>query len=215
MQVPPPAKTTLGRPWWAVDYASLDFEATGLDFDRDRIISFGVVPVRQGRVEVGQSVYQLVDPGDVPPSAESVTVHGLRPVDLKDAPSAAAARESLSAALSGCYLVTWWAGVEAAFLDKLFGGGVRSWFRRAVDVRQLVIALEGETGARLTLTQAAAKYGVPVASPHHALDDALVTAQLFLITASKMAKRNQGQVKDLLRPSLASQPTLIRPRGPM
>jgi DNA polymerase-3 subunit epsilon len=193
----------------------LDFEATGLDFAKDRIISFGVVPILNGRVEVGESVYQLVDPGGVPPSPESVTVHGLRPIDLKDAPPASAARDSLSAALAGRYLVTWWAGVEAAFLDKLFGGGVRSWFRRAVDVRQLVIALEGEAGARLTLTQAAEKYGVPVASPHHALDDALVTAQLFLVTASKMTSMQKGKVKDLLRPSLASDPVLTRPRGPM
>jgi DNA polymerase-3 subunit epsilon len=193
----------------------LDFEATGLDFAKDRIISFGVVPILNGRVEVGESVYQLVDPGGVPPSPESVTVHGLRPIDLKDAPPASAARDSLSAALAGRYLVTWWAGVEAAFLDKLFGGGVRSWFRRAVDVRQLVIALEGEAGARLTLTQAAEKYGVPVASPHHALDDALVTAQLFLVTASKMTSMQKGRVKDLLRPSLASDPVLTRPRGPM
>jgi DNA polymerase-3 subunit epsilon len=198
-----------------VEYASLDFEATGLDFSKDRIISFGVVPILNGRVEVGESVYQLVDPGDVPPSRESVTVHGLRPIDLKDAPSATAARESLSAALSGRYLVTWWAGVEAAFLDKLFGGGVRSWFRRAVDVRQLVIALEGEGAARLTLTQAAEKYGVPVASPHHALDDALVTAQLFLVTASKMTQQNKGSVKELLRPSIASAPVMVRPRAPM
>jgi DNA polymerase III subunit epsilon len=215
MQIAPPAKGSLGRPWWAVEYASLDFEATGLDFAKDRIISFGVVPILNGRVEVGESVYQLVDPGGVPPSPESVTVHGLRPIDLKDAPPASAARESLSAALAGRYLVTWWAGVEAAFLDKLFGGGVRSWFRRAVDVRQLVIALEGEGATRLTLTQAAEKYGVPVASPHHALDDALVTAQLFLVTASKMTSMQKGKVKDLLRPSLASDPVLTRPRGPM
>ena len=215
IDVAPPARSSLGLPWWAAEYASLDFEATGLDFAKDRIISFGVVPIRQGRVEVGESVYQLVDPGGVPPSPESVTVHGLRPIDLKDAPSASAARESLGAALSGRFLVTWWAGVEAAFLDKLFGGGVRSWFRRAVDVRQLAIALDGEGASRLTLTQTAEKYGVPVASPHHALDDALVTAQLFLVAASRLSAQNKRSVKEMLRPSVASAPVLVRPRGPI
>ncbi|MBI3649343.1 MAG: 3'-5' exonuclease [Actinobacteria bacterium] len=201
-------------PWHAVEFASLDFEATGLDFARDRIISFGVVPIRGGRVEVGEAAYQLVDPGDRPPSRESVTIHGLRPVDLRGAPTVAAARQALREALDGRFLVTWWAGVEAAFLDNLYGGGARSWMRRSVDVRKLVLALGGEQAARLTLTEAAARYGVPVASPHHALDDALVTAQLFLVTATHMAAQGKKTVADLLEAGLVRPPVLVRPRAP-
>ena len=212
----PPPRSGKRLPWFRVEFAALDFEATGLDFERDRIISFGVVPIREGRVEVGESVYQLVDPGDVTSSPEAVTVHGLRTIDLLGAPSVETAKQALGAAISGRFLVTWWAGVEAAFLDKLFGGGVRWWNNRAVDVRQLLLALEGDGARQLTLTQAAELFGVPVASPHHALDDALVTAQLFLVTASKLAERGQGQVKHLLRPALApAPPMLARPRAPM
>ena len=211
-----PRRSVLSQPWSRVEFASLDFEATGLDFERDRIISFGVVPVRGGRVEVGESVYQLVDPGEVTSSPEAVTVHGLRTIDLRGAPSVEAAKEALGAAIEGRFLITWWAGVEAAFLNKLFGGGVRSWNKRAVDVRQLMLALEGDEARQLTLTQAAERFGVPVASPHHALDDALVTAQLFLVTASKLAERNRGSVKELLRPAIAPPPpVLTRPRAPM
>jgi DNA polymerase-3 subunit epsilon len=184
--------------WNALDFASLDFEATGLDFERDTIISFGVVPIRQARIDLGASVYELVDPGDVSPSPESVTVHGLRPVDLRGAPPLDAARETLAAALDGRYLVTWWAPVEAAFLAKVFGRGVKEWMKRAVDVRNLVLALEPRA-AGITLSGAAAKFGVPVASPHHALDDALVTAQLFLVTASRLAAEGTASFRDLQR----------------
>ena len=212
----PPPRSSKRLPWSRVEFAALDFEATGLDFERDRIISFGVVPIREGRVEVGESVYQLVDPGEVTSSPEAVTVHGLRTIDLVGAPSVETAKLALGAAISRRFLVTWWAGVEAAFLDKLFGGGVRWWNKRAVDVRQLLLALEGDAAAQLTLTQAAELFGVPVASPHHALDDALVTAQLFLVTASKLAGRNRGSVKDLLRPPVPQPPpVLTRPRAPM
>ncbi len=211
---PPPAGDR-ASPWWKVRFAALDFEATGLDFQRDRIISFGVVPVDGGRIDVGRSVYQLVDPADVPISADAVTVHGLRPADLRGAPSIDAAREVLGAAIEGRFLVTWWAEIEAAFLDALFGGGVRGWRRRAVDVRQLVIALEGESGRLLTLTQAAERFGVPVASAHHALDDALVTAQLFLVTAAKLSGHGRGRLRDLLRPVPTTPPALARPRAPM
>jgi DNA polymerase-3 subunit epsilon len=202
------------RAWNSVDLVSLDFEATGLDVQRDTIVSFGVVPIRMGRIEVGEAVYQLVDPGHVPPSNESITVHGLRPVDLRGAPSIEAARTALAAAIGGRFLVTWWAGVEAAFLDKIFGGGVRRWLRRAVDVRNLVIALEGDAGRELTLTMAAERFGVPVANPHHALDDALVTAQLLLVTASRLGRRGRVQLRDLQRLG-GPPPVLSRPRGPM
>ena len=82
--------------------------------------------------------------------------------------------------------------------------------------RRSQLALEGDEVSQLTLTQAAELFGVPVASPHHALDDALVTAQLFLVTASKLAERDRGLVKHLLRPEVASSPPLLaRPRAPM
>jgi DNA polymerase-3 subunit epsilon len=50
----------------------------------------------------------------------------------------------------------------------------------------------------LTLSQAAERFGVPVASAHNALDDALVTAQLFLVVAAKLPKRVDS-VRDLQR----------------
>jgi DNA polymerase III epsilon subunit-like protein len=63
-----------------------------------------------------------------------------------------------------------------------------------VDVRDLAIAVEGAPpGARrergYALTPTAERYGVPVADAHDALDDALVTAQLFLVLVGKLPGR--------------------------
>lgn len=186
-------------PWRTVDLASLDFEATGLDFERDRIISLGVVPIEDGRIDVGRSVYELVDPGDVELTRDTVTIHGLRPVDVRGASSMDAARETLRQALAGRFLITWYATVEASFLAKLFGTRPTRWTRRCIDVRKLLIGLLGAEAARLTLEQAAARFDVPVASPHHALDDALVTAQLFLVIASKLGSVGVRTPRDLMR----------------
>ena len=198
-QVLPPAEPDRNcqtAPWRSVELVSLDFEATGLDLRRDRIISFGTVPIWKGGIELAGSAYQLVDPGDVRPSPASITVHGLRAVDLVGAPSVQMARTSLRRSIEHRFLITWWAPVEAAFLDALFGGGRQAWMRRAVDVRDLVLGLEGRSAGRLTLGQAAERFGVPVASPHNAFDDALVTAQLFLVTATKLGKRARS-VRDM------------------
>ena len=198
MPGPPPSGVRRGA-WRSAPYASLDFEATGLDFDRDRIISFGVVPVDRGRIEVGRAVYELVDPGDVEMSPGAVTVHGLRPVDVRGTNQADAARRTLSDALAGRYLITWYAIVEASFLAKLFGTKPKPWLRRCIDVRVLIARLLGTDSPRLTLEQAADRFGVPVASPHHALDDALVTAELFLVATSKLEADGIRTPRDLLR----------------
>jgi len=186
-------------PWRTVDLASLDFEATGLNFERDRIVSLGVVPIDDGRIDVGRSVYELVDPGEVELTRDTVTIHGLRPVDVHGASSTDAARETLRRALGGRFLITWYATVEASFLAKLFGTRPSRWMRRSIDVRRLVVGVLGAEAARLTLEQAAARFDVPVASPHHALDDALVTAQLFLVTASKLGSVGARTPRDLMR----------------
>jgi DNA polymerase III subunit epsilon len=197
MPGPPPAGVRRGA-WRSAPYASLDFEATGLDFDRDRIISFGVVPVDGGRIEVGRAVYELVDPGDVEMSG-SVTIHGLRPIDVRGTNEADAARRVLIDALAGRYLITWYSIVEASFLAKLFGTKPKPWLKRCIDVRVLVARLLGTGSPRLTLEQAADRFDVPVASPHHALDDALVTAELFLVATSKLEADGVWTVRDLLR----------------
>ena len=185
--------------WRAVEFASLDFETTGLDYGKDAIVSFGVVPVRRGRVVVGEAVHQLVVP-EIPSSPTSMRIHRILPQDLADAPSQEVARERLRGCLEGRFLLAWFAQVEIAFLTRMFGGRARVWARRTVDVRELAIELEGEKpDVRYSLTSAAERYGVPVANPHEALDDALVTAQLFLVLASRLEAEGKGSARSLLR----------------
>jgi len=202
----PPPREMRATQWTRAEFVSLDFEATGLDLRRDTIISFGVVPVREGRIALGDAVYELVDP-DVPPSPRSITVHGLRAQDLAGAHALEDAAAILGRAIEGRILVAWFGTVEAAFLGKVFGGSRRHWLRRMVDVRKLVLALDRMDGALgtpadYTLEAAALRFGVPVASPHHALDDALVTAQLFLILATTLAGRGYKTVRRLLRETM-------------
>jgi DNA polymerase-3 subunit epsilon len=187
------------RPWREVEFASLDFETTGLDRDRDAVVSFGVVPVREGRVVVGEAVHQLVLPA-VPSSAESMRIHGILPKDLAHAQPLSVAGQTLRLALGGRFLLAWFASVEIGFLGSLYGRRSRAWVRRTVDVRQMAIELEHlDQDVRQSLSSAAERYGVPVASPHEALDDAMVTAQLFLVLATRLEERGFGSTRSFLR----------------
>ena len=191
----PPRAARRGA-WRHADLVALDFEATGLDFGKDTLVSYGTVPVHRARIDVGDVTYQLVDPGSVEVSPTSVVIHMLRPVDLVGAATLEEAKDTLRRRIASRFLLAWWAPVEAGFLDQLFGGGLGTWMRRAIDVRDLLLALEGEAAARLTLSAAAERHHVPVASPHEALDDALVTAQLFLVLATKLGDRMRT-IRDL------------------
>jgi DNA polymerase-3 subunit epsilon len=205
-----PPREVRRRAWTDAEFTALDFEATGLDFEHDTIVSLGMVPVSEGRIVMAGAVYQLVQP-IVPPSPVSVTIHGLRAQDLAYAPTLDAAKATLLTALDRRFLLTWWAEVEAAFLDKVFGGGSRHWLQRSIDVRQLAMTLEHLEGrmpkqGSYTLSATASRHGVPVANPHHALDDALVTAQLFLVVATSLAGHGYKTVRSLLR--AAARPVL-------
>jgi DNA polymerase III subunit epsilon len=198
-----PPRNSRSRPWRGVEYAALDFETTGLDPGRDAVVSFGVVPVVAGRIRMAGAIHQLIKP-DVPPSPRSQTIHELRPQDLEGSPGLAEARAVLERSLAGRFLLTWFADVEVAFSRRIFGGSARRWRRRTIDVRNLAIAVDGALHAARSrpgyaLTATAERFGVPVASPHEALDDALVTAQLFLVLVDKVPTRPQPTVRQLLR----------------
>jgi len=194
-----PARSLRRRSWRQAPFAALDFETTGLDYRRDSVVSFGVVPVRGGRVVVGESLHQFVIPA-VASTRASMKIHQILPRDLERASPPDAAGDILRDALERAFLLTWYADVELAFLQRTFGGRPRAWSRRTVDVLRLALALEhADPDSRLGLSTAAERYGVPVANPHEALDDALVTAQLFLVLAAKLEERGFGSVRSYLK----------------
>ena len=175
-----PARATRGLAWTRADFAALDVERTGPDAERDALISFGVVPVRDGRVVLADSV------------------------SLEDSPPMPEVRPVLADALAGRYLLTWSAEVEAAFLAQVFPGSARSWLRRSIDVSGLAMLLDRVEGTGVHLSgyslgSVAERFGVPAEQPHHALDDALTTAQLFLILAQMLRGRGPNTPRRLIR----------------
>jgi len=202
VKVPGPPRRYRRLPWRAAEFVALDFETTGLDFARDTIVSFGVVPVREGRVVLADAVHQLVDP-HVPPSPRSQTIHELRPQDLAGSPSLSESRDVLARALARRIVLTWFADVELHFLSAIFGSPRTAWRRRMIDVRDLAIVADGappsaRVQAGYGLSWTAERLGIPVASPHDAFDDALVTAQAFLVLTGRLPTHPNPTTADLL-----------------
>ena len=53
------------RRWDEVVFWALDLEMSGLHTGADRILSIGMVPIRQGVIRYGERFYSLVRPPDV------------------------------------------------------------------------------------------------------------------------------------------------------
>jgi DNA polymerase-3 subunit epsilon len=188
--------------WRTWSFAALDFETTGLDFDRDHVLSFGVVPVEGGRARVGEGVYRVVRPPiDVP--AASIRVHGIRPSELGDAPALADVVGELADSLRGRVLVAHASGVELGFLERMRRGHDLPRVRHAIDVLDLAEELERRSGdgalESRRLGYVAERFGVPVSRTHHAFGDALITAQLFLVLVTRLEGLGLGRTRDLLR----------------
>jgi len=199
------ARTGLPRtrtPWRQARYCVVDLELSGLDPSTDEIISFGAVPIDGGLVIAGRCLYGIARPTRPLPEA-SVVVHGIRTVDLEEAPPLGEAIVPLLDALAGRVLVAHAAGVERAFLGvalRRHGVRLREPVLDTAVLGRLLMIERGETPPRfLSLGQLAAAVGLPEHRPHHALSDALTTAQVFLAVVSHLDKRRPETVGSLAR----------------
>lgn len=203
-RLPAPGRTVPGwaaldLPWREAEYVVVDLETTGLHLRRDDIVSYGAVPVRQGRVRVAERVYGLVRPRREL-SESSIVVHGLRAVDLVQAPPPADCVDRLVGLLAGRVLVAHAAWVEQAFLTRAFAEHGARLEGPIVDTaalaRQARVALAGSE-AEPSLERLARGLRLPVHAPHHALGDALTTAGVFLALAHRLDRDEPQTVKSL------------------
>jgi DNA polymerase-3 subunit epsilon len=190
-------------PWREAEFCVLDVETTGLDLNRDDIVSFGTALVIGGRIPCGRLVYREVRPNR-PVSVAAMTVHGLRAADLAGAPVLDEVLDEVIDLLSGRVLVAHAAWVERAFLDRaLRPRGLRT-ARAVVDTAALLRACrlaDSDSGTEPALEAAARRLNLPVYTPHHALGDAFTTAQVFLALATRLERRRTLTVRDLCRVS--------------
>ena len=182
--------------WRAARLLAVDVETTGLDPEKDEVVSFAAVPVEGGRVVAHGAARGLVRPSSPPPGS-SIEIHGLRAADLAAAPPPEEALAPLAAALRGRTPIAHAAWVERSFLRPLGIGMPRRILDTAVLWRALCIERgEGDPGL-LALSEVAGRLGLPVHRSHDAEGDALTTAQVFLTLATRLESHGRGSVRAL------------------
>jgi DNA polymerase-3 subunit epsilon len=193
--------------WRQARWCALDLELTGLDPRRDHIIAIGAVPIEDGRVILHQSAYTLVRTTRRS-ELGAVLVRKLRVPDLAHAPRIGEAIDVVFDLLAGRVPVFHTAGVERAFLGRLFSGR-RVRLPEAADTevlgRRLMRERDGDA-APSAPDRAVPSAGRAGRDSHHALGDALSTAQAFVALASHLEATRPQTVGSLL--SAGSAPRL-------
>ena len=213
------AKLPRGRTAWSeAGFCAVDLEMTGLDPERDEIVSFAAIPIEHGRVRLDEAVSGRARPRGESSEA-AIRIHGLRAVDLAREPPLERAIEPLLTAMAGRVPVVHVAAIERSFLAPVLRSrGVRLR-KPMVDTSVLGTAWLFEAGPRAgdalehgadfgrppALTAVAESLGLPVHHPHDALGDALTTAQVFIALAAHLDARRPQTVRSL---------THVRPAHP-
>ncbi|KJH80182.1 3'-5' exonuclease [Pseudomonas sp. KSR10] len=182
-----------------VPLLALDVETTGLDSQRDSIVSLGLVPFDLRRIRCREASYWVVKP-ICELSSQSVTFHHITHSDISEAPRLATVLDELLAAMAGKIVVVHYRNIERGFLDQavrhLLGEGLQfpvidtmqlearlhprrrrpGWLRRLIDKQRPV---------SIRLADSRLRYGLPLYQAHHALTDALATAELLQAQAAR------------------------------
>jgi DNA polymerase III subunit epsilon len=191
-------------PWREAGWCALDLEMTGLDPRTDEIIAIGAVPIEAGRVVLGGAMYTLVRASQRS-KVGAVLVHKLRLADVADAPLLDDAFDQVLQMLAGRVPVFHTAAIERGFLQRQFARR-RVRLPAAADTealgRRWLRHRDGDPPAQvISLGRLAAALGQPGEVPHHALGDALSTAQVFLALASQLDAVEPQTVASLLAAS--------------
>ncbi|SDO21520.1 3'-5' exonuclease [Vreelandella arcis] len=185
---PPPS---LDTPIAEVPMVALDMETTGLDERRHAIVSIGLVPFTLGRIKLAERRYWVVKPPR-PLDEKSITFHHITHSEIANAPDLEAITDTLLDAIAGRIVVVHFRHIERPFLDAAIkarrGEGVMfpvidTMSLEARIYRQKLWARFrrwlGRPPVSIRLDASRRRYGLPSYQGHHALVDALATAELF------------------------------------
>lgn len=190
-------RRTGDRSWRAAEFVAIDFETTIPDPRRAEPLSVGWVSISDGRVQLSAARYHVIAyDGALPPAA--LPIHGLLPHDLRAGLPAEEVTERVRTGVADRIVVAHGAWLERALLRRF---GTRH--AGLVDTMAIVRRLDersGDGGRAVSLSAVSRRFGVPTLRAHHAFGDALTTALLLLVIATRIERERGGcPVGDLLR----------------
>lgn len=181
------AEHTLRQQRWVV----LDVETTGLNLNRDQVLSIGAVVIEDGAIDLGQQFERTLQRSDLK-TGPSVLIHGLGPSAIAAGSKPAEALLDLMHFIGDSPVLAFHAPFDQRMLSRALKDSLGYRLQHSFfDLAELAPMLCPQATLREAgLDDWTAWFGLHAHARHHASADALVTAELALILFSK-ARRQQ------------------------
>lgn len=171
----------------------VDCESSGLDPERDRLLSIGAVAVREGRVDHADSFSAVLRQTQAS-EAPNILIHGIGADAQLAGRDPAAALEEFAHYVAGGTPAAFHAPFDRALLER----AMPRWKRRWLDLAQLAPALLPERARTCRdLDEWLAAFAIEHPARHDAAADAYATAQLLLVLMATAERQGLSVAGDL------------------
>jgi DNA polymerase-3 subunit epsilon len=188
---------SLSIPLNELNVAVFDFETTGFSPERgDQILSIGAVKLKNGQMNSRETFYSLVHfNGSLTPDIKKLT--GLDEAELQDAPALSDVLIRFYHFVQRDTLVAHHASHEKKFLQHAHWKNFKKPYRHRIVDTSLVFRIVDREKNLLSLDDYCTFTGVEIRNRHHALGDALLTAELWQQYIKKLSDHGCHTLNDV------------------
>ena len=171
------------------EYVVFDTETTGLNPKKDEILSIGAVKIRDNKILTSQ-IFEVFVKNSCEISSKSIEIHQIRPVDLVDATTTHEAISEFLKFIGSKPLIGYYLEFDIAMINKYVKPMLGITLpNKNIEVSEIyfdkTISLIPQGNIDLRFDTILSKCGVPNMGAHNAVNDAIMTAMIYLKLKSK------------------------------
>ena len=171
------------------EYVVFDTETTGLDPKKDDILSIGAVKIKDNKILTSQT-FEVFVKNSANISAQSKKIHGIREIDLLDAKPVSEAIDEFLEFIGSRPLIGYYLEFDIAMINKY----IKTMYGISLPNKQIEVSEiyynqkiefipQGNIDLRFDTILETCK--VPKMGAHNAVNDAIMTAMIFLKLKNK------------------------------
>lgn len=180
-------------------FVVVDVESSGLNVFADRLIAIGAVRVDRGAIDLGGAFYRVLKQPEAS-AKDNILIHGITGSEQRGGDDPVEVLIAFAEYVGKTTLVGWNANFDEIMIKRATEAHLgEHWKLDWLDLAWLAPALHPETAKkRIGLDAYLEKHRIEVLSRHHALADALATAQLLMVFQREASERGLRSVAELV-----------------
>lgn len=174
------------------EYVVFDTETTGLNPKKDDIVSIGAVKIKDNKILTSQT-FEVFVKNSCELSSKSIEIHKIRPIDLQNAKTTEVAIREFLDFIGSRPLVGYYLEFDVSMINKYIKPMLGITLpNKKIEVSEIyfdkTISLIPQGNIDLRFDTILKNCGVPDMGVHNAVNDAIMTAMIFLKLTPKRQK---------------------------